>query len=49
MNETDDLLLDILTVCNRHKITSSQVITILSDPEFMREIVQALETTENIN
>lgn len=48
MNKTDDLLLDVLAICNRHGIKSSQVTAVFGDIDFMTQVVEALETTENL-
>jgi len=47
MSKQDDLVLDILTICNRHGIESFQAVQVFADPELLGEVVKTLETTES--
>jgi len=44
----DDLVLDIVIICNRHGIESFQAVQVFADPQLLGKVVATLETTESI-
>jgi hypothetical protein len=46
MSKQDELVLDILTICNRHGIESYQAVQVFAYQDLLREVVQELETAE---
>jgi len=48
VSKQDELVLDILTICNRHGIESYQAVQVFADPELLGKVVQELETAEEI-
>jgi hypothetical protein len=46
MSKQDELVLDMVAICNRHGIESYQAVQVFADQDLLREVVHDLETAE---
>jgi hypothetical protein len=47
MSKQDELILDMVAICNRHGIKSYQAVQVFVDRELMGKVVQELEIAES--
>ena len=46
MSKQDELILDMVAICNRHGIESYQAVQVFADRELLGKVVQELEIAE---